>query len=110
MTGTLAAGAICTKPTDCKVAKSCCAIWNTKADLTGTASTLKACVADATAAKAAVKITVDNSTAGQKYTDFVSCTASPCTGYLAAKCTGVAAGANTLAVSAAVAATAVYMM
>merc|ERR1719213_260513 len=108
----LAAGAICTAAKDCKTAKSCCAIWNTKADLTGTASTLKACVADATKAKAAVKITIDGTSTGQKDSDFASgaCTNKVCTAYLAKDCVGVAAGASTLAVSAAVAATAVYMM
>merc|ERR1719352_409394 len=105
----LAAGAVCTKPTDCSAAKSCCQIWNTKADLTGTDSTLKACVADKAAAKSKITVTLSGAL---KTTDFDSCTSGSktCDAYLKTACAGVAAGASTLAVSAAVAATAVYMM
>merc|ERR1719183_1387759 len=103
----LAAGAVCTKATDCKAAKSCCMTVNYKATGGGTESTSKFCVADAAAAKSTVKVT-DSDANKSKFDP--ACNAYPCTGYLTTKCTGVAAGASTLAVSAAVAATAVYMM
>ena len=114
---TTAAGGICTAATDCATAKSCCAGW-TKVASTGTVSTLKACIADTAAKGVAITVTpLDGTTAGQLSTDFsstVPCTGSnptlTCTGYVGVLCAGVAAGSNTLAVSAAVAATAVYMM
>ena len=106
---TLLAGAVCTAAKDCKVAKSCCQIWMTKSDGTGKDSTLKACVADKAAAKSKVTITLSGSLATS---DFDSCASGSktCDAYLKTACAGVAAGASTLAVSAAVAATAVYMM
>merc|ERR1719263_1024791 len=103
----LAAGAVCTKATDCKAAKSCCMTVNYTKTGGGTESTSKFCVAD----KAAAKTTVDVTDASGNLTKFSpSCAKYPCPGYLTTACAGVAAGASTLAVSAAVAATAVYMM
>merc|ERR1719181_21265 len=104
---TKATGDICTKAADCKVAKSCCAKWTTKASA-GTVSTLLACIPDATAALGAIKVNIDGTSTGQKSGDFDSgkCVSNVCDAFANAKCTGVAAGASTLAVSAAVAATA----
>merc|ERR550514_2721834 len=107
MSGTLLAGAVCTKATDCKAAKSCCMKVNLKAAGGGTASTSLYCVADGAAAATTVKVTP---VADAKSTFVPVCSTATCDGYLTTKCTGVAAGASTLAVSAAVAATAVYMM
>ena len=103
----IVAGAICTKAADCSVAKSCCMTVNYKATGGGTESTSKFCVADKAAKGSTVKVT---DTTANKASFDPSCSAYPCDGFLTTACAGVAAGANTLAVSAAVAATAVYMM
>merc|ERR1712060_84400 len=99
------------KDADCKVLKSCCAKW-TSATTNGKVSTLLTCIPDATAANGAIKVNIDGSTAGQTTAAFADnkCVNKVCDAFAAAKCTGKAAGASTLAFSAAVAATAVYMM
>ena len=108
-----AAAAICTVSTDC-ASSGCCAKWE-KAATVATASTLLVCMPAGTAANAAVKVTcasVATATAAA-YSAFnpLPTTGTSCSAFNGATlCAAAKAGASTLVASAAVVATAVYMM
>merc|ERR1711912_85318 len=101
MAGTKAQYAVCTAATDCKAASSCCTAFGTSATAT-TLSTVKVCFDAGTAVGG---YTIPTSTGG-----VTSAMLTSGKGCLQTACPKAAAGASTLAVSAAAVATAVYMM
>merc|ERR1712100_880844 len=100
LSGTKAQYAECTAATDCKNASSCCTAFGTSATAT-TLSTVKVCF-DAGTAVGGYTIPVAGGVTSTMLTSGK--------GYLQTACPKAAAGASTLAVSAAAVATAVYMM
>ena len=111
---TTALGAKCTAATDCAASACCNAVYG--ASTFTTLSTISVCVAAGSAKNAALtNITaVGATTATQIPLSFfttTTCAASPCSGYnFNTACAAAKTGASQLVASAAVVATAVYMM
>ena len=100
---TAAAGIICTAAKDCKAASSCCQGFSKSSTGTPQSTAVKVCWAAGSAAKAKQTITVQ--------TGITTADLDSGSGYLfGAACAAATTGASTLALSAAAAATAVYMM
>merc|ERR1711998_676993 len=97
---TTAQFAVCTAKTDCKAAGSCCSVFAPAS--AGTNGTVKVCF-NAGSAVGSYAIPV----AGTVTTAMLDANKK---GWLTTACPAAAAGASTLAVSAAAVATAVYMM